>query len=248
MCYGFTAADRANYNTLSLYHTPPLPPAFTHILPRYLKKWEHRIKNRATWFNTAIILLVYPLSARYILRGFVCTSYITGDGQTTRWLADDLAIECNVRDNPRYAFILAYSSAMTLIIIVGLPAALVAVLWPWRFPIDRLHTSTEEGRREPSQLAEDAIGPSFTLYRPGYWTTDSAELLSKMLLTSLVGVIFGSKTQQLRGLVVCVVLCCALLILYMQLRPLRYDRGNTYKAIMYVEESFILFSVAKQIH
>ena len=123
---------------------------------------------------------------------------------------------------------------MTLIIIVGLPAALVAVLWPWRFPVDRLHTSTEEGRREPSQLAEAAIGPSFTLYRPECWTTDSAELLSKVLLTSLVGVIFGSKSQQLIGLVVCVVLCCALLVLYMLLRPLRYDRGNTYKAIMYV--------------
>ena len=52
-----------------------------------------------------------------------------------------------------------------------------------------------------------------------------------MVLTSLVGAVFNG---QLTGLVGCVLLCCIMLVLYLELRPLRYGQGNLYKALMYV--------------
>ena len=154
------------------------------------------LKRSAIAFSSYVVFFYYPLAARTVLRAFVCDKRIV-DGKTTMWLADDFVVRC---DGAAYTSLVGYAIAAVLAVVVAMPLSMMMLLLSWRFPFNRLHELTDEGRWRPAQESDLELGSLFRLFRPAWWGMGLLELLRKLLFTSLIGVLFKDWQSAVRSL------------------------------------------------
>jgi hypothetical protein len=123
------------------------------------------------YLSLAVIFLAYPTVCRNCLTTFACPEVANNtafsaaaaggapqsgqqqqgqqgqQGQllTSLFLAADPSVQC-ADDSTTYLWMKNYSIAMFLLVAFGLPSIAVISLLPFRFPVNRLFTSMEDGR------------------------------------------------------------------------------------------------------
>ena len=65
------------------------------------------------------------------MRTFVCTPKKDGQGQERPRLVDDTSIICDA--TPAYMVPFTYAGVMVVVVVFGLPATTLHLLWKWRY-------------------------------------------------------------------------------------------------------------------
>ena len=156
-----------------------------------------------------IILVAYPSCTRVILRTFVCTQYLEPSGREGFWLDDDTTIKCannkaagsddgwaSATYTSSYFRAYLYAWLMVFIIVFGLPAVLLRMLWPWRYPFNRLYESSEEGEMVPTMEGKKHAGSLYSIYKNECWAQGIITMGIKVFLAAYLGVLF--QTNQVR--------------------------------------------------
>ena len=169
------------------------------------------------------IFLIYPNSCNTVLRTFVCSKFEDADGGLTYWLADDPLVECDGSTDVRYALVRMYAVVMIFIVIVGMPLVLYRILWHWRFPINMLYECSEEGRWTPAPDAMAAVGGLYGQFKE-FWAFGTVDMIRRLLLTSLIKVIFAESVRA--TLLLSMIVSGAFALFFSYYQPYAYREGN----------------------
>jgi hypothetical protein len=120
---------------------------------------------------------------------------------------------------------------MILFIVIGLPALLLRMLWPWRYPFNRLYESSEAGDMVPTVEGMKHAGGLYGLYKSECWAQGLVTMAIKVFLAALLGVLF--QTNQIGGAFVSALFCGVVMAYFAQVRPFVYENGNVLSVLSF---------------
>ena len=174
-----------------------------------------------------LIFIVYPAVSQTALRTFVCEQYRNSSGFNASFLVDDTTIPCEAGSTDSgvsvYLSMTIYSVFVVIVVALGFPAILLYFLWSWRRPFDRLYVVDDEGQEMPTQEALDNL-QTLVLFRQSSWYFASVDLVFKLIVACLIGVIF--QQSQVAGACVSWFCCAAIATLYAYKKPYLYAKAN----------------------
>ena len=205
-----------------------------HEYRKTAKTLVSRARNMARQFTSLIVFILYPMSARVVLYGFKCQSFIDGTTTKASWLLQDKLVKCPLNNDSQYWMYYGYAIAMVLLVVIGWPLVSWALLRPWQYPMQRLYTINEDGSFTPALDARRSVGMLFVMYRPRWWSLEVGDMMRKLLLTSGIAIIFaGADGNNCLALVVSSVFCVLVLFLFTWFKPLAYKYGNSLQMIVH---------------
>ena len=211
--------------------------------PKHLYKAKIQVDAMAPAalsMDFTLVFLLYPMMCTTIIRSFVCERFdLSEDGLVyQRWLKDDPLIMCSASYDPLpagYFPIAMFAGVMVCVTIIGIPVFIVYLVYPFRYPINKLYYANEEGEIAPCETADKAVGVVYRRYKPAFWYFESAEMVRKVILAAVIGAIppevIGTETAAICW---CILFCSIIVWFYSTARPFVDEEGNSLQTICHV--------------
>jgi hypothetical protein len=153
---------------------------------------------RVLFFKTVAMLCycILPAEATKIFKTFLCADYDPNNetGQPQNFLVADLAINCS---SQRYKTGRAWAYLMTIVYPIGLPCAILLLLY-WNRKTIRTRAEGFVAKKNATKLI-DGVGFLYLSYKPEFFYFEMVEASRRLSLTAVVSIFKpGSKPQMVR--------------------------------------------------
>ena len=137
---------------------------------------------------------------------------------------------------------MTYAFIMSGVAVIGLPAFAVFLVWPFRYPVNKLYNTNERGEIQPAPNADKAVGVVYRRYKPSYWYFESVEMIRKILLAGVIAALpYSLIGGEYAALAWCIFICSFVTYFYATVGPFVDHEGNILQAVCHMTLVVVYF-------